>query len=242
MPLERYDRVTRVPGRGADGRSSLLGSATGWGSKYRVGSAIPIEGREGLVKARLNDLLVTLGEVPAPRQLTVQERGAALASALATICPAGLVVIHGRRLPRRTVTLEHLVIASRGIVVVGAEWVPLPVDGDSPRRSVLRVKPSLAHQGGELAPPRSFVVRQTLRRVFALRAWLSETPWAATAVLAAVCSTRAGGAAPHPGVLLDGLWSGPAGRLGSWLAEEGNLDEAARHALGCFLSAQLPFA
>jgi len=200
---------------------------------------VPLEGREGVVKARLSSLMAALGEVPGQFEPPPPPVGQGLARLIDDICPAGTVVVHARSVPGCSLDLEHIVVASRGLVVVSPEWAVLAGEGAGGDDLRGRTRAGASSSRGP-DRRRSRQVRETLRRSNALRAWLAGTSWAGTPVLAAVCSPPLMGPASAPPVLLDGLWFGPIERLPSWLGSGDKLDVPARAALGYFLAADLP--
>jgi hypothetical protein len=199
-------------------------------------SHIPPEGREGVVRARLSTLLASLGEFPAQRDLAAVEPNDAIAALLDDICPAGSVVLHGKSLPTLGVNLENLVIASRGAVVVSPVLAPLPGRGCIHRSGTRRAPAVQAGRGIS----RSTVVRETLRRAHALRAWLSGTRWAGTPVMAAVCSEPSPAKVGEPPLVMGDLWLGATESLPGWLASGDALGSTGAAALAYFLAAELP--
>jgi hypothetical protein len=136
-----------------------------------------------------------------------------------------IVVLRGRHIPNRGLSLGNIVVARRGLVATG-EWPDDLCAGTPTCRS---------------AVPSSSRVREALRRAYALSAWLEGTPWEGSPVYAAVCtSRRAGTAGTHP-LLLDTLWLGETNHLPAWLAGGDALDGPACAAVGAFLAVELPF-
>jgi hypothetical protein len=205
---------------------------TGRERQWDAVAAVPVGDREGLVKARLTDLMATLGELPGRRGLPRACHGA-LGGFLDDVCPAGTVVMHDRRVPGRDVRLQHLVIAPRGVVVVGPRWAPAGGGGHPAGRRA----DAPASTRGAAVPG---VVRSTLRCAYALQSWLEGTDWAGAPVLAGVCTSPAEAAVARPPLVLDALWVGPLQCLPPWLASGDALDAADRGALGYFLAVQLP--
>ena len=166
--------------------------------------------------------------------------------------------MHGRSLPNRPLVLEHLIIAPRGLVVVGPSFGqvlrggrPNRGAGWKARQPAGRLGPpstgatatapgARAGTGGGEGDRRPALVRETLRRCYALRTWLGGSPWGTVPVLAAVCSCPVGRAPAHPWMMLDGLWLGTADQLPAWLVSQDILGPAARTELGRFLAEALP--
>ena len=237
MPVQRQEHVTEMARAAETSPPPSSGGLTGWEVAWDMAgltvSHIPPEGREGVVRARLSTLLASLGEFPAQRDLAGAEPSDAVSDLLDDICPAGSVVMHGRSLPALGVKLENLVIASRGAVVVSPVLAPFPARG----RSGTRRAPA-AQAGRGIS--RSTVVRETLRRAHALRAWMSATPWAGTPVIAAVCSEPAPANVGEPPLAIGELWLGPTESLPGWLSSGEALRGTGAAALGYFLAAELP--
>jgi len=157
--------------------------------------------------------------------------------------------MHGRRLPNRPLVLEHLIIAPRGLVVVGPSFGQVLRGGYAPpapawraRETASRLNMPLAVGTAMAGDRRPALVRETLRRCFALRSWLEAGPWDGVPVLAAVCECPVARAADHPWLMLDGLWLGTADQLPGWLVSDDVLDLATRARLGRFLDEALPVA
>lgn len=221
------------------------------------GAGLAAEGREGVVKARLSLLLAELGELSAARGRPAAVPWGSLAGALDDICDRGTLVLHGRVVPGRAVPVEHLVVAPRGLVVVGPAWAGVNVNR---RPDPFAPRPTRSAGRPTAAPPG--VVRETLRAAYSLRTWLDATCWSGTPVLAAVCTGPAeaprpgvprppvpGGPAParlpavtrsRPPLVLDALWMGLVGQLADWLESGDALDGVSREALGYFLADELP--
>lgn len=217
-----------------------MGACTGlegaWDSGGLTQSHMPAPGREGLVRARLSNLLACLGELPGPMEMMGTELSQALARFLDDACPAGTVVMHGRKLPGRDIVLENLVIGARGVVVAKPLLAPVPGGGGKQRAGAPRAGALVANRG----TTRSAVVRETLHRAYALRAWLAGTSWLGTPVLAAVCYEPAPATASEAPVVLDALWLGAAEHLFAWLMSGDTLNGGTAAALSCFLAAELP--
>ena len=247
MPVDSNKRVTRLT-RGADVRwlSSVVGDG-GPGNPEPLAEAIP--GREGVVRARLSQLLASLGDIPAQHPAAVFDRGRGFGRLLDEICPAGSVVMHGRRVPNKALSLDHVSIAPRGLVVVGSDLGHALGGGSSQRGRGLQGRDGL---DGPARPAisgfverRIGLVREILRRGNALNSWLDETSWGHIPVFAAACSAPLMGTMQKPplmleGMTLDGLWLGAVNQLPEWLASGGALGPEDRAALGNFLAAELP--
>jgi hypothetical protein len=201
------------------------------------------------VRARLSHLLASLGDIPAQHPALAFDRGPGFGRLLDEICPAGSVVMHGRRVPNKALPLDHVAIVPRGLVVVGSDLGQAPAGGSSasgrarqPRDGLDRpTRPAVFGLGDR----RSGLVREILRRGNALRSWLDETPWGDVPVYAAACSAPLMGPMQKPplmleGMTLNGLWLGAVNQLPEWLALGGGLDHEARAALGNYLAAELP--
>ncbi len=89
---------------------------------------------------------------------------------------------------------------------------------------------------------RPALVRETLRRCYALRSWLAAGPWDGVPVLAAVCGCPAARASAQPWLMIDGLWLGTADQLPDWLVSEEFLDLPTRVELYRSLTEQMPIA
>jgi hypothetical protein len=219
--VDSNKRVTKIT-RGGDVRalSSMAGDGRS-ASPEPLAGAIP--GREGVVRARLSHLLASLGDIPGQHPVAAFDRGPGFGRLLDEMCPAGSVVMHGRRVPNKALALDHVAIAPRGLVLVGSDL------GQSLR-------------GGDR---RSGLVREILHRGNALHAWLQGTPFGHVPVFAAACSAPLMATMQKPpllleGMTLDGLWLGAVNQLPEWLASGGALDPEASAALGNFLAAELP--
>jgi hypothetical protein len=210
-------------------------------------------GREEIVRARLSRLLMALGEIPAERPAERLAASAdwrpALRRFLDARCPPGALVVHGRTLPDRTLVLEHLVIAPRGLVVVGPSFGQVlrgsythPGPDRRAREAAACLNVPLTARASTSGDRRPALVRDTLRRRYALRAWLEPGPWDGVPVLAAVCGCPATRGPAYPWLMLDGLWLGTADQLPGWLVSETALEPAARVALARFLAEALPVA
>jgi hypothetical protein len=219
--VDSNNRVTKIT-RGGDVRS--LSSMAGDGrsaSPEPLAEAIP--GREGVVRARLSHLLASLGDIPGQHPVAGFDRGPGFGRLLDEICPAGSVVMHGRRVPDKALALDHVAIVPRGLVLVGSDLGQLLRGGDR----------------------RSGLVRKILHRGNALHAWLQETPFGHVPVFAAACSAPVMATMQKPplmleGMTLDGLWLGAVNQLPEWLASGEALDPEAGAALGNFLAGELP--
>jgi hypothetical protein len=247
MPVDSNKRVTKIT-RGADARSlsSVLGEA---GPRGHEPLAEAIPGREGVVRARLTHLIASLGEIPSQGPAAAFDRGPGFGRLLDEICPAGSVVMHGRRVPDKALPLDHVAIVPRGLVVVGSDLGQALRGGPSQRARASQrrdagdgaARPAVTRLGEQ----RTGVVREILRSGNALRSWLGETPWGDVPVFAAACSAPLMGTMQKPplmleGMTLDGLWLGAVNQLPEWLSSGGALDPEARAALGNFLAAELP--
>lgn len=244
MRVPGHDQLNSSISARQDGSPTLPGPGPGPFAGWRD---MAPHTREGVVKERLSTLLFALGELPgqfgpAPN---MPLPGQGLARLIDDICPASTVVIHSKSLPGCRLALEHLVVAPRGLVVVSPEWAPVTEPSPRPagpsghgRRS--STPAASASVGDSHTRRRSRVVRETLRRANALRAWLAGTDWAGATLWAAVCSPPMMGPPVPPPVVIDGLWLGGIERLPSWLGSGPSLDGPARAALGYFLAAELP--
>jgi hypothetical protein len=246
MPVDSNKRVTKIT-RGAEVRS--LSSVVGGG---RAGSLEPlaeaIPGREGVVRARLSHLLASLGDIPAQHPALAFDRGPGFGRLLDEICPAGSVVMHGRRVPNKALPLDHVAIVPRGLVVVGSDLGQALRGGSIQRGKGWQGRDGFdrpARPVSGLGERRTGLVREILRRGNALRSWLDETSWGHVPVYAAACSAPLMGAMQKPplmleGMTLDGLWLGAVNQLPEWLASGGALDDEVRASLGNFLAGELP--
>jgi hypothetical protein len=253
MPVDSNKRVTKIT-RGGDGRS--LSSVSGEG---RPGGLEPlagaIPGREGLVRQRLSHLLASLGDIPSQHPSEAFDRGPGFGRLLDEICPAGSVVMHGRRVPDKALALDHVAIVPRGLVVVGSDLGQPSRGGPSQRGRALQGRDG--REAGDaadgpgrqaifgLGERRTGVVREILRRGNALRSWLEGTPWGHVPVFAAACSAPLMATMQKPplmleGMTLDGLWLGAVNQLPEWLGSGVALGSEARAAVGNFLAAELP--
>ncbi len=239
MRVEGPRKGTRIPG--------------GPEAYRRLDSAQTVAGREEIVKSRLSSLFAALGVPPPDRPSGLADWRPALRRFLDGSCPPGTVVMHGRRLPDRPLALEHLVIAPRGLVVVGPSFGHVLRDGHTNRGAGGKARPVASRLGPPLAGAtaaapatagagdrRPALVRETLRRCYALRTWLGGSRWDAVPVLAAVCSCPVVRAPAPPWMMLDGLWLGTADQLPAWLVSEDILGPGARTELGRFLAEALP--
>jgi len=250
MRVERYKKGRRIPGPMELSAPVLFEAGTGAGVYSRLGAVQPVAGREDIVKARLSRLLAALGELPAERPPRPADWRPALRRFLDGRCPAGTLVMHGRRLPNRPLVLEHLIIAPRGLVVVGPSFGQVlrggyshPAPGWRAREAASRFNMGLAVGTAMAGDRRPALVRETLRRCYALRSWLGAGPWDGLPVLAAVCGCPVARRAPaHPWLMLDGLWLGTADQLPGWLVSDDVVDLATRAKLGRFLDEALPVA
>ena len=250
MPVDSNKRVTKIT-RGGDVRSlsSVLGE-TRPGSPEPLAEAIP--GREGVVRARLSHLLASLGDIPSQHPTAAFDRGPGFGRLLDEICPAGSVVMHGRRVPDKALPLDHVAIVPRGLVVVGSDVGQGSRGGSSQRGRALQGREGREGRDGPARPTvfglgerRTGLVREVLRRGNGLHSWLEGTPWGHVPVFAAACSAPLMATVQKPplmleGMTLDGLWLGAVNQFPEWLASGGALDPEARAALGNFLAAELP--
>jgi len=249
MRVERYKKGRRIPAPMEAPLPVLFEAGTGTGAFSRLGALKPVAGREEIVRLRLSRLLAALGELPAERPAASPDWRPALRRFLDGRCPAGSVVMHGRRLPNRPLALEHLIVAPRGLVVVGPSFGQVlrggyshPAPGWRAREAASRLSTPLAVGTAMAGDRRPALVRETLRRCYGLRSWLEAGPWDGVPVLAAVCGCPVTRAAAHPGLMLDGLWLGTADQLPGWLVSQDVLDLAARAELARFLDEALPVA
>jgi hypothetical protein len=252
MPVDSNKRVTKIT-RGGDVRalSSMAGDGRS-ASPEPLAEAIP--GREGVVRARLSHLLASLGDIPGQHPVAVFDRGPGFGRLLDEICPAGSVVMHGRRVPNKALALDHVAIVPRGLVLVGSDLGQSLRAGPSQHA---RAGQGSRGQGREILdgparPPisgpgdrRTGLVREILHRGNALHAWLQGTSFGHVPVFAAACSAPLMATMQKPpllleGMTLDGLWLGAVNQLPEWLASGGALDPEASAALGNFLAAELP--
>jgi hypothetical protein len=253
MPVDSSKRVTKIT-RGGDVRSlsSVLGEGRPGGPEP-LAEAIP--GREEVVRERLSHLLASLGDIPSQHPAAAFDRGPGFGRLLDEICPAGSIVMHGRRVPDKALPLDHVAIVPRGLVVVGSDLGRALRGGSSQRGRALQGRESREGWEGADGPGRqasfgpgerrSGVVREILRRGNALHSWLEETPWGHVPVFAAACSAPLMARMQKPplmleGMTLDGLWLGAVNQLPEWLASGGALGSEARAAVGNFLAAELP--
>jgi hypothetical protein len=247
MPVDSNKRVTKIT-RGGDVRSlsSMLGEG-GPGGTEPLAEAIP--GREGVVRERLSHLLASLGDIPSQHPAAAFDRGPGFGRLLDEICPAGSVVMHGRRVPDKALPLDHVAIVPRGLVVVGSDLSRALRGGIAQRGRDLQGRDGADGPGrpASFGPGerRSGVVREILRRGNALHSWLEGTPWGHVPVFAAACSAPVMATMQKPplmleGMTLDGLWLGAVNQLPEWLASGGALGSEARAAVGNFLAAELP--
>jgi hypothetical protein len=249
MQVER-NKKARSTGRPIDLSSPLPGPvagnrtiAPGW-----PGGPAGVTGREDIVRVRLRLLLAALGELPTDRPPPPDWRPA-LRRFLDGRCPPGTLVMHGRSLPNRPLVIEHLIVAPRGLVVVGPSFGAVlhggythPAPGWQARTSVPRLNIALAVGTARAGDRRPALVRETLRRCYALRSWLAEGRWGGVPVLAAVCGCPAARASAAPWVMIDSLWLGTADQLPGWLVSEELLDLPARVELYRALTEELPVA
>jgi hypothetical protein len=163
--------------------------------------------------------------------------------------PPGTLVLHGRSLPNRPLVVEHLVVAPRGLVVVGPSFGQVlhggynhPAPTWRARESAARPNIALAVGTARAGDRRPALVRETLRRCYALRSWLAAGPWDGVPVLAAVCGCPAARASAQPWLMIDGLWLGTADQLPDWLVSEEFLDLPTRVELYRSLVEQMPIA
>jgi hypothetical protein len=188
--------------------------------------------REALVRARLANLLASLGGLPAMPWPGLSPDLLGFFDDL----PPVLSVLHWKLLPpvpgaRYSGVVEHLVIAPRGVVAVGPSvleeaYGSARASGHSPAAS----GHSPAASGHSPAASGRLPVREALRRAHALRLWLRSSGWPDVPVLAAVCRQPGPGCAPAPVVIGD-LWVGEAGKLPEWLCSGRALGPAARRSL-----------
>jgi hypothetical protein len=247
MPVDSNKRVTKIT-RGAEARSlSSVVGASRPGSPEPLAEAMP--GREGVVRARLSNLLASLGDIPAQHPALGFDRGPGFGRLLDEICPTGSVVMHGRRVPNKALPLDHVAIVPRGLVVVGSDLGQALRGGSGQRVRAARAREDLGGRArpavSELGERRTGLVREILRRGNALRSWLDETSWGHVPVYAAACSAPLMGAMQKPplmleGMTLDGLWLGAVNQLPEWLASGAALDDEVRASLGNFLAGELP--
>ncbi len=254
MRVERYKQGL-TSGRPIDLSSPLPGPGTGNGTVISGRSGIPgrsggsggVAGREDIVRVRLRLLLTALGELPADRPPAPADWRPALRRFLDGRCPPGTLVMHGRSLPNRPLVIEHLIVAPRGLVVVGSSFGQVLHGGYSHRAPGWQARGSAARLNialavGTAGDRRPALVRETLRRCYALRSWLEGGPWDGVPVLAAVCGCPAARPSAPPWLMIDGLWLGTADQLPGWLVSEELLDLPTRVELHRALSEELPIA
>ncbi len=162
--------------------------------------------------------------------------GAAMARLLDRVCPEEATVLHDLVVPGTSLPVEHLVVAPRGLVVVGP-WLVPPGAGDRVEATVAALQCHAEVTTG--VPGRSEAVRAALRRATGLRAWLRDSHPGTVEVMAAVCSAPAPAAPLPPAVVVDGLWCGPVERLPAWLGAGGSLGSAERVRLGALMVREL---
>jgi hypothetical protein len=251
MRVERNKKARRTTGP-IDLSSPLL-AGPGAGNKTvdlgRAGGSGRVAGREDIVRVRLRLLLTALGELPAQRPAVPPDWRPALRRFLDGRCPPGTLVLHGRSLPNRPLVVEHLVVAPRGLVVVGPSFGQVlhggynhPAPTWRARESAARPNIALAVGTARAGDRRPALVRETLRRCYALRSWLAAGPWDGVPVLAAVCGCPAARASAQPWLMIDGLWLGTADQLPDWLVSEEFLDLPTRVELYRSLAEQMPIA
>jgi hypothetical protein len=129
---------------------------------------------------------------------------------------------------------------SFGQVLRGGYSHPAPLW--RPREEASRFNVAVAVGTTRAEDRRPALVRETLRRCYALRSWLGAGPWDGVPVLAAVCGCPVARGPAHPWLMLDGLWLGTADQLPGWLVSEEAVDLATRVELGRFLEEALPVA
>lgn len=187
-------------------------------------------GREAVVKARLASLLASLGEIPGyqaqPSRAAGTGAGLVPSNLLDQLCGDLACVIHDKLLPPGTASryfgpIEHLVIAPRGVVVVGPLWAA----------EQGLAGPTAASMTGR---GEGSAVRQALRRAGAVRDWLKTTTWPEAPVFAAACSGSALALLASPPVVIGDLWVGPASRLPAWLSAPAQLSPEMQAALADF--------
>ena len=156
--------------------------------------------------------------------------------------------MHGLVAPGWKVPLGHLVVAQRGVVVVGCRWAAQGVGGPVPGEGT----------GEDRGAGRLSAVKSALKGAKAMRSFLSGTPWAGRPVMAAVCvlplpgeetafvDARYGCWLPvssppvsSPAVIVNDLWVGHVGRFPAWLASGDGLQADERTALCVYLSGEL---
>jgi hypothetical protein len=247
MQVDRSKPGMKIPGP-FEGCPPLTG-AGGPDAYHQFPTGQPVAGREEIVRERLSTLWAALGDLPNDPPPGGAEWRPALRRFLDGSCPPEVSVMHGRRLPHRPLVLEHLLVAPRGLVVVGPNFGQVLRGGHSPRLASGRAREVASRLNkpfgaGQALPGdrRPALVRETLRRSYALRSWLGASPWEGVPVLAAVCSCPAARAPGQPWVMLDGLWLGAADQLPPWLVSEDVLCPDGRAQLGRFLAEALPVA
>ena len=194
------------------------------------GGPAGVTGREDIVRVRLRLLLAALGELP-----TGPPAAAGLAAGAAALPGRQVPAGHPGdawaqpaqppardRAPDRCSTGPRSGAPHFGAVLHGGYTRPLRPGGRPERRCPGSISP---WPWGRLGPGdrRPALVRETLRRCYALRSWLAEGRWGGVPVLAAVCGCPAARASAAPWVMIDSLWLGtadhcPAGsyRRSSW--------------------------
>jgi len=203
---------------------------------------LPVAERENVVRERLYNLLTTLGELPLDAERP-RPWGTSWSLALRAACPPGYDVLHGANLTERGLSIDDLVVGPAGLVVVGHTEEP-ERPGFSHRGASWKARPTaptgwVPRSAGAFSGPGPGPVRETLRRAFALRAWLKGGEWDGVAVMAAVCSPQVPQYRSRPALLLDGLWVGAIDHLGPWLARSQGTDSARCAALTSLLNEQL---
>src|SRR5487761_1289486 len=179
----------------------------------------PAAERESVVRERLYNLLTTLGELPLDAERP-RPWGTSWRLALRAACPSGYGVLHGATLAERGLNIDDMVVGPAGLLVVGHTDEP-GRPGSSHRGATWKARPPapVGWAPRAVGPfSRPGPVRETLRRSFALRAWLKDGDWADVPVRAAVCSPQVPQYRSRPALLLDGLWVGAIDHLGPWLA------------------------
>ena len=228
------------PGRAQATKPSTWAGAGGSGR---------VAGREDIVHVRLRLLLTALGELPAQRPAVPTDWRPALRRFLDGRCPPGTLVLHGRSLPNRPLVVEHLVVAPRGLVVVGHElrpgaawWLQPPRSNVAGQRIGRPPQYRLGRRDGEGRGPPAGVGTRDTAPLLCAQVVAGGRAWDGVPVLAAVCGCPAARASAQPWLMIDGLWLGTADQLPDWLVSEEFLDLPTRVELYRSLTEQMPIA
>jgi hypothetical protein len=187
---------------------------------------LPAEGpeRAHIARARRDNLFAALTDNGSPDEawLCAADGMWALTRLLDELVPAGVVVLHDRRLPDRPVLFRHLVVARRGVVVV---------DGVH-QRHLVRRSPSGSRRAGP--------VRDAVRRAVALRRLLVGSAWEGVPVNAAVCLIDSDARYTSRPLSFGDVWVGRSQYVLPWIASGHALRREQRRQLGDHLDALLP--